>query len=242
MTPKLFYIDVIILYIIEYIKYDNNLLNCNKYLSKLKKFILNREYSLKYIHDSDFKNLINSKIKCSKSGLSLNLSFSSITDKDLKDLDNLYKLDLTSCNNITDEGIKYLGDRNINWLILGCSIKITDKGIKLLVNLHTLQICGCDNITDEGIQCLVNLHTLQLVYCDTITDKGIKCLYKLDTLRLNSCNKITDKGIKFLVNLHSLYLASCVKITDQGIKCLVNLHELFLNCFYSKNTLCICAQ
>ena len=40
-TPQIFYIDNIIQIINEYIIKDNNLLNCNKYLSKLKYFKLN---------------------------------------------------------------------------------------------------------------------------------------------------------------------------------------------------------
>jgi hypothetical protein len=80
-TPKIFYIDIIIHLINDYVTYDNNLLNCNKYLFnlKIKNFKLNTTYSLKYVQDIYFKNLINSKTTTSK--LSLNLfGYDEITD------------------------------------------------------------------------------------------------------------------------------------------------------------------
>ena len=74
-TPRIFYIDNIIQIIYEYIKPNNDLLNCNKYLynTKLKYYKLNTEYSLKYIKDIHFKNLIHSKIINSNIQLSLDL-------------------------------------------------------------------------------------------------------------------------------------------------------------------------
>jgi hypothetical protein len=48
LAPRLFYLDNVIRIINEYIKYDNDLLNRNKYPynSKLKYFKLNKKYSL----------------------------------------------------------------------------------------------------------------------------------------------------------------------------------------------------
>ena len=148
-TPQIFYIDIIIHLIKDYSN-EYNLLNCNKYLLnlKLKYFRLNTTDSLKYVQDIDFKKLIDSKITNSKLQLSLNL---------------------TDCNEITDEVIKPLG------------------------NLHTLNLTSCKNITDKGIKNLGNLHSLYLPWCDEITDEGIKHLGKLHTLDLSYCNQITDE-------------------------------------------------
>ena len=140
-TPQIFYIDIIIHLINDYLIHEDNLLNCNKYLFnlKIKYFKLNTPYSLKYVEDIYFKNVIDSKIKNSKLQLSLNLS---------------------CCNKITDEGVKHLG--NLHTLNLYCCRNITDEAIKMLGNLHTLNLSGCDKITDEGIRHLGNLHTLDL--------------------------------------------------------------------------------
>jgi hypothetical protein len=179
-TSQIFYIDIIIQLINEYIKDDNHLFNCNKYLynSKLKYFKLNKKYSLQYIQDINFKNLIHSKIINSKFQLSLNLSCRGV---------------------ITDEGIKYLG--NLHTLNLSYCDEITDEEIKHFGNLHTLNLGICGKITNEGIKHLHNLHRLKLSYCNAITDEGIKHLYKLKILYLVNCEKITDKGLKHLCNV-----------------------------------------
>ena len=71
-TSLVFNIDVIIHLINEFIKNDNNLLNCNRYLSKFKYFNLNIIYSFKYLDEVSFKNLIHSRMRNSKLQLSLN--------------------------------------------------------------------------------------------------------------------------------------------------------------------------
>ena len=152
-TPRIFYIDNIIQRINEYIKPNNNLLKCNKYLynTKLKYYKLRKKKSLKYIKNIDFKNLIHSKIINSKSQLSLNLYMSKkIKDKSFENLGNLHTLDVSYCN-ITDKGLEYLSKIQLNTLILSCCKKITDEGIKHLNKdkLHTLDITGCRKITDE---------------------------------------------------------------------------------------------
>jgi hypothetical protein len=182
-TPNIFYIKDIVYSINEFIKDDNNLLNTNKYLYelKLKYYKLNKEYSLKYYFDNEFKNLIDSKITNSKFQLSLDLSFcDGITDEGIKILGNLHALNLFGCYEITDEGIKYLG--NLHTLNLRWCNKITDEGIKHLGNLHTLNLRHCYKITDKGIKMLGNIHTLNLTYCDLITDEGIKNLSNVKNL------------------------------------------------------------
>ena len=50
----------------------------------------------------------------------------------LKDYNFLYNLDLSNCNNITDEGLKYLENTTIKHLNLSNCSNITDEGIKYL--------------------------------------------------------------------------------------------------------------
>jgi len=117
-SSNIFDIRDIVYSINEFIPYNNNLLNCNKYLYelKLKYYKLNKEYSLKYYFDNDFKNLINSKITNSRLKISLNLSNSyEITDEGIKMLGNIHTLNLSGCDKITNEGLKILS--NIKKLI-----------------------------------------------------------------------------------------------------------------------------
>ncbi len=86
--------DVIIKYV------DNkHLYDCNKYLNSLKYYNFNREYSLKYYDDEQFRKLV--QLKIPKNKLSLNLS---CCDKivDVSMLAKLHTLDLSQCDNITD--------------------------------------------------------------------------------------------------------------------------------------------
>jgi hypothetical protein len=159
--PKIF-IEEIINIINEFIKTDNNLFICNKYLyscSYLKYYKLNSEYSEKYCFDPDFRKLIKSKIKYSRSQLSLNLSNNDeITDKDIKDLGPLYYLNLTNCVNITNEGIKSLN--NICILNVSNCHQITDDGIKDLTNIDVLNLGGCEQITYE---CMIYVMTKNII-------------------------------------------------------------------------------
>ena len=145
-TPKIFCIKNIVCQIYEYVKYDNNLPVCNKFLNNfLKKFryyYLNIEYSLKYCNDEEFRKLIQSKIPSSK--LSLNLSCCyEITDAYVSMLGGLHTLDSSHCEQITD---------------LSHCEQITD--VSMLGGLHTLDLSHCEQITD--VLMLGRLHTLNL--------------------------------------------------------------------------------
>ena len=66
MKPKfnIFYVKDIVNSINEFVKHDNNLLKCNKYLNelKLKYYKLNWQHSLQYYNEVEFRNRIQSKI------------------------------------------------------------------------------------------------------------------------------------------------------------------------------------
>ena len=90
---------------------DNNLLNSNKYLNdlKLQNYQLNREYSLDYYEDEEFRNQVHSKLTNNQMHLALNLTGCiNITDEVLSRLGRVNKLQLNWCYQITDEGLKHL--------------------------------------------------------------------------------------------------------------------------------------
>ena len=77
----------------------------------------------------------------------LNCQNSQITDNDLKSMQmilNNVSLDISSCQNITDEGLQYLN--NIAKLNLSFCKNITDEGLKYLNNVTDLNISS-SNIT-----------------------------------------------------------------------------------------------
>ena len=74
---------------------------------------------------------------------------------------NFINYDL-SYTNITDEIVKYLSNSNYHTLNLSWCQNITDDSVKLLSNCHTLDLSNCCNITDESVKLLSNCHTLYL--------------------------------------------------------------------------------
>ncbi|HJN38255.1 MAG TPA: hypothetical protein QF353_05725 [Gammaproteobacteria bacterium] len=116
-----------------------------------------------------------------------------VTDKYIKDVmelvlypESLTKLNLRSCTQITNDGLKAL--------------------VKHCKNLTELNLPVCLKITDEGIVALAKnckkLRSLDVSY-SKITDDGLKALVKhcknLTELNLRSCAQITDKGLKIVV-------------------------------------------
>ena len=75
------------------------------------------------------------------------LSFTPI--KDLRKLKNCHTLNLSGCNQITNDGVKEL--RNCHTLDLSGCDQITDIGAKELKNCHTVYLHGCNQITNETI-------------------------------------------------------------------------------------------
>ena len=86
-----------------------------------------------------------------------------INNRDLKIIKklNIFEISLSLCKNITDEGLKYLGNC-IKINLYGCR-NITNKGLKTLYesdsrgepylsNCTTINLIGCHNITNEGLK------------------------------------------------------------------------------------------
>ena len=78
-------------------------------------------------------------------------------------LPQLQSLNISPCENITDEGIRALanGCRQLQSLNISWCGDITDEGIIALANglsqLQSLNICACVNITDAGIRALASV-------------------------------------------------------------------------------------
>jgi hypothetical protein len=89
-------------------------------------------------------------------------------------------LDLSWCEQITDDGLKHLTAlgqvRDLD--LSGCS-QITDLGLSFLTalpDLHHLDLSCCSQITDLGLRHLMALEQLQsltLLICERLTDAGV---------------------------------------------------------------------
>jgi thiol-disulfide isomerase/thioredoxin/Leucine-rich repeat (LRR) protein len=146
----------------------------------------------------------------------LNLSGTRIGDAglaNLKQLPSLVSLGLGVYNtgaDITDEGLKTIGEIvNLKSLDLAGN-KITDAGLIHLRNLTRLENLGLDNtgITEAG---LANLEPLQA----------------LEDLRLYTGHRVTDVGAAHLAKLKSLRrLTDNLTVTDVGVALLASLPRL----------------
>ena len=152
-----------------------------------------------------------------------------ITNEGIKHLGNVHTLDIGHNQNISENGLRHLG--NVHTLILSCDRGITDDCLRHLGNVHTLNLYCCHSITNNGLKYLRNIHILDISWIKNITSVSSLDIRKLHSLNLGYTN-ITDESVQYLAkngNLHTLNL-SCCNITDDSVKHLGNLHTLNLWC------------
>jgi len=143
----------------------------------------------------------------------LNLSSTNVTDYGLmmtNDLE-LEALDVSKCEEITDDGLCYL---HRNW------------------NLRLLDVSSCPGITSAGVEHLLALPLLETLYLQDIKQLGtsfLKNMKALKQLRLRDCHWVTDSNLEDLaccLSLDRLNLRNCDLITDLGLKSLMKLQNL----------------
>ena len=162
----------------------------------------------------------------------VDLNFTATSDAGLgsiKLFQELRKLHLRGCENITDDAITHLSEiTHLQNLIL--PYQIGDQGLAHLKGLREMQdlVLSSTQITDAGlvhIQEMAELHTLQLNGCENLTDAGIVHLSGLKNLQVLNLNatQITDAGLPHLArltNLQQLDLGNCLKVSMDGIQTL----------------------
>ena len=133
---------------------------------------LNRIYSMNYLQNNEFYQLIKSKIANTYEFLSLNLLcyINSKINKYLSKLTNVYGLFLVG-DYITDNILQYLS--NICDLILCKCNNITDSGLVYLSNICSLCIINCNNITNSGLIYLSNVYLLYIINCKNMTNSEL---------------------------------------------------------------------
>ena len=158
-------------------------------------------------------------------------------------LQRLSSLNLSYCDQITDEGLGHLAllipqpqiEDDDSDAELGNELEAPVKFVLQLAQLTSLNLRGCDKITDTGLEHvaqLTQLTSLDLRSCAKITDTGLEHvaqLTQLTSLNLSGCYKITDTGLEHvaqLTQLTSLDLYDCGNITDTGLEHVAQLTQL----------------
>jgi hypothetical protein len=154
-----------------------------------------------------------------------------VNDKGLKavgELKSMEELDLGSCREITNDGLKPLaGLTQLKKLVLW-NMSISGAAMEHLEGLNQLEVLNlalCNNLMDDGLahlSRLTNLRELDLASVGGITDDGLASLKPLTRLRwLNLYNaRITDAGLEHLhglTELETLYLNG-TPVTDDGVE------------------------
>ena len=94
---------------------------------------------------------------------------------------NFINFDL-SYSDVTDKGLKVLNNHYCRYVSIEGSNLVTDEGIKALSNCHTVELFDCILVTDEGIKALCNCQYITFFDCVFVTDEGI------DFLKNAGCN------------------------------------------------------
>ncbi|KAK2738187.1 SCF ubiquitin ligase complex subunit [Myotisia sp. PD_48] len=160
--------------------------------------------------------------------------------------ESLRILDLTACENVTDDSVEKiirLTPRLRNLLLSKCRF-ITDRSVhaicKLGKNINYVHLGHCSNITDAAVIQLVKSCTrirfIDLACCNRLTDNSVQHLATLPKLRrigLVKCHAISDRGILALAkprplqhpsisSLERVHLSYCLNLSLEGIHTLLN--------------------
>ena len=137
---------------------------------------------------------------------------------DLVRFGRLRYLDLSQCDDISDEGVKELGK------------------LKCLERLNLYQYGGGggggDGVTDEGVKWLRDLRLIELDLSMTkVTDVGLLELdgSRIRKLRLSGCEGVCGRGLGNFLGLEELDLSDCKFLADLELGKLVSLRKLHLN-------------
>lgn len=162
-----------------------------------------------------------------------------------KNCPHLLELDLTNCDQITNDAIQpvFKNCTQLRELRLACCTKLTDESFTetmpaLYEQLRILDLTSCALITDQTLLKIAHsapkLRNLVLAKCGNITDEGVYHITRLGKhlhyLHLGHCSRITDHSITHLARhctrLRYLDLACCTQLTDASVFELSHLPKL----------------
>lgn len=165
-----------------------------------------------------------------------------ISDKGLEFLlasaSQLVKLEISSCNDITDSGLWTGLVPNLRSLTIMDCINVADESLATIAMLpvlkeFTLQAYHVTDtgfsffgIPDNGKASKIQIETLNLISCWELTNQTIvaiaQSMPKLKHLSLYGCSKISDDAVEIiseqLINLVSLDLSWCSHITSASLE------------------------
>ena len=149
----------------------------------------------------------------------------------LTHLSYLKVLDLSGCNELTDDTMRGMHCPLLTSLVLRRCCDITNEGLRFISegcpSLMFLDLGYCNHIDDSGLAFLSrcrSLRHLDMVLCRAVSDIGLMHLSQgctlLERLILASCFDISSIGMMYLArgcpSLVHLHVGGC-DITDEGL-------------------------
>jgi hypothetical protein len=187
-------------------RYWRNFMNCNKALREVKKrtmyLKLNGKYSLKFVKDVIFRDLVLMKVWKPQNQIGLDLVNFKVRDPDL-----LPGIDGLNCVDLSFSNIKNVTMlNNVQTLVLSDCSYCSD--FTTLSQMKTLDLTFCKRVQDTSS--FGAIHYLDLSFCRSIRD--VSSLGNVQTLKLSGCTEITD--VSMLGAVYELDLSGCVGIID----------------------------
>lgn len=153
---------------------------------------------------------------------------------------NITKIDLSYCDNITDNSVKYLGECYM--LILDHCHQITDDSVQYLGNCHILDLSVCQKLTVESIKHLQNCWCIIFWGQCHVDDTCAQYLTNCRILDLVG-SPISDKGMELLVNCQEIVIDNYKNVTGECIQKMikkgVNVHNDSFKCCESVGIKCV---
>jgi hypothetical protein len=140
---------------------------------------------------------------------------------------------------LTDQGLRAVSSlASLTFLDLSRCQDVTDEGVRAVVSsctaLKTLNLSYCRNVTDEGVRAVSSLPALTFLDLagSKVTDEGVRAASSLPALTFLDLGftMVTDEGVRAVASsctaLTALDLRCCRAVTDVGVRALSSLPAL----------------
>mmetsp|Transcript_16020 Transcript_16020/g.17787 ORF Transcript_16020/g.17787 Transcript_16020/m.17787 type:complete len:231 (+) Transcript_16020:88-780(+) len=127
---------------------------------------------------------------------SIDLSYTYVSNKGLKEIIGAESIDLTGCGSITNRGIQMLVGTGVKHLNLSYT-KVSDAGLKDFKGLESI-ILECTRVTDKGIKGLVGVKELDVTGCRYVTNEGIRVHKNIHTISVTLSKRLTRDVVNSL--------------------------------------------
>jgi len=174
-----------------------------------------------------------------------NFTQTNVTDDILKYMAKYFKIKkiYLGYTNITDIGLKALRKMNLHTIDISVCNHITYDGLRYVKGVYDINLAWTPNITDEGLRHLKGVKVINLINLsgnDNITYIGMRYLKGVHTIDISNTT-ISGTGLRYLGGVHTIHLSECCKNIylrhiSGATKIYINKDNINQNCLKYLNT------